>query len=144
MKVQGKVIVVTGAGNGMGRDVTLQLLQAGATVAAVDLNEDMLKETEKLAGGASKNLSLHIVNIADLAAVQELPKAVIAKHGHVDGLMNIAGIIHKFKKVNGFSKDKPCLSSTLTSLPPRAAPLLYWRRTWRNDAVPCWQNAALG
>jgi short-subunit dehydrogenase len=105
VKVQGKVIVVTGAGNGMGRDVTLQLLKAGATVAGVDLNEEMLKETEKLAGGPSKNLSLHVVNIADLAAVEKLPKEVIAKHGHVDGLMNIAGIIHKFKKVNDLSYD---------------------------------------
>lgn len=99
MKVQGKVIVVTGAGNGMARDVTLQLLKAGATVAAVDLNEELLKETEKLAGGKNKNLSLHVVNIADLEAVQKLPAAVIKAHGHVDGLMNIAGIIHKFEKV---------------------------------------------
>jgi NAD(P)-dependent dehydrogenase (short-subunit alcohol dehydrogenase family) len=105
VKVQGKVIVVTGAGNGMGRDVTLQLLKAGASVAAVDLNEAMLKETEKLAGGSSKQLSLHVVNIADLAAVQKLPAAVIAKHGHVDGLMNIAGIIHKFKTVADLSYD---------------------------------------
>lgn len=105
MKVQGKVIVVTGAGNGMARDVTLQLLKAGATVAAVDLNEDMLKETEKLAGGPNKNLSLHVVNIADLAAVQALPAAVVKAHGHVDGLMNIAGIIHQFKKVNELSYD---------------------------------------
>jgi len=105
MKVQGKVIVVTGAGNGMGRDVTLQLLKAGATVAAVDLNEDLLKETEKLAGGVNKELSLHVVNIADLAAVQKLPAAVIEKHGRVDGLMNIAGIIHQFKKVNDLSYE---------------------------------------
>ena len=105
MKVQGKVIVVTGAGNGMGRDVTLQLLKAGASVAAVDLNEDMLKETEQLAGGKNPKLSLHVVNIADLAAVEKLPKQVVSAHGHVDGLMNIAGIIHKFKKVNDLSYE---------------------------------------
>ncbi len=99
MKVQGKVIVVTGAGNGMGRDVTLQLLKAGASVAAVDINEDMLKETEKLAGGKNKHLSLHVVNVAELAQVSALPAAVVKAHGHVDGLMNIAGIIQKFKKV---------------------------------------------
>jgi len=99
VKVQGKVIVVTGAGNGMGRDVTLQLLKAGASVAAVDINEDMLKETEKLAGGKNKHLSLHVVNVAELAQVSALPAAVVKAHGHVDGLMNIAGIIQKFKKV---------------------------------------------
>ena len=105
MKVQGKVIVVTGAGNGMGRDVTLQLLKAGAIVAAVDLNGEMLKETEQLAGGKNKNLSLHTVNIADLAQVSALPAAVVTAHGHVDGLINVAGIIHKFKKVADLSYD---------------------------------------
>ena len=105
MKVQGKVIVVTGAGNGMARDVTLQLLKAGATVVAVDLNEEMLKETEKLAGGPSKKLSLHVVNIADLTQVSALPAAVVKVHGHVDGLMNIAGIIHQFKKVADLSYE---------------------------------------
>ncbi|MEY4451987.1 MAG: hypothetical protein RLZZ380_1108 [Actinomycetota bacterium] len=105
MKVQGKVIVVTGAGNGMGRDVTLQLLKAGAIVAAVDLNGEMLKETEQLAGGKNKNLSLHTVNIAELAEVSALPAAVVKAHGHVDGLMNIAGIIHQFKKVADLSYD---------------------------------------
>ena len=105
MKVQGKVIVVTGAGNGMGRDVTLQLLKAGATVAAVDLNEEMLKETETLAGGKSNHLSLHVVNIAELTQVSALPAAVVKAHGHVDGLINVAGIIHKFKKVADLSYD---------------------------------------
>jgi NAD(P)-dependent dehydrogenase (short-subunit alcohol dehydrogenase family) len=105
VKVQGKVIVVTGAGNGMARDVTLQLLKAGASVAAVDLNEEMLKETEQLAGGPNKKLSLHVVNIADLAQVSALPAAVVKAHGHVDGLMNIAGIIHQFKKVADLSYE---------------------------------------
>jgi short-subunit dehydrogenase len=89
----------------MARDVTLQLLKAGAIVAAVDLNEEHLKETEALAGGKSKNLSLHVVNIADLAQVQKLPAAVVKAHGHVDGLMNIAGIIHQFKRVNDLSYE---------------------------------------
>ena len=105
MKVSGKVIVVTGAGNGMARDVTLQLLQRGAKVAAVDLNADALKETEKLAGGPSKNLSLHTVNVAEPTQVSKLAKDVVKVHGHVDGIMNIAGIIHKFKKVADLSYD---------------------------------------
>ena len=42
MKVKGKVVVVTGAGNGMGREITLELLRRGAKVAAVDLREEFL------------------------------------------------------------------------------------------------------
>lgn len=105
MKVQGKVVAVTGAGNGMGREVTLQLLKAGAKVAGVDIVEDALKETEKLAGGPNPNLSLHLVNIADQAAVAKLPAAVIKAHGQVDGIINVAGIIHKFKHVSELSYD---------------------------------------
>ena len=97
--------MVTGAGNGMGRDVTLQLLKAGATVAAVDINQEMLKETEKLAGGKNKQRSLHVVNIAELAQVSALPAAVVKAHAHVDGLINVAGIIHKFRRVADLSYD---------------------------------------
>ena len=50
MNVQGKTIVVTGGGNGMGRELTLLLLKKGARVAAVDINELTLKETAALAG----------------------------------------------------------------------------------------------
>ncbi|MEY4553774.1 MAG: hypothetical protein RL197_201 [Actinomycetota bacterium] len=106
VKVQGKVIVVTGAGNGMGRDVTLQLLKGGASVAAVDLNPEMLAETAKLAGGKSKNLSLHVVDVSDLTQVAKVPAAVIKAHGHVDGLINVAGIIHKFRRVEELTYDE--------------------------------------
>jgi NAD(P)-dependent dehydrogenase (short-subunit alcohol dehydrogenase family) len=105
MKIQNKVIVVTGAGNGIARDVTLQLLKAGASVAAIDVNEANLIETQTLAGGPNQKLSLHVVDISDQAAVAKLPKAVVAKHGQVDGLMNIAGIIHKFHKVADLSYE---------------------------------------
>jgi NAD(P)-dependent dehydrogenase (short-subunit alcohol dehydrogenase family) len=43
MKVQGKVLVVTGAGNGVGRAVTLEALGRGARVAAVDISRAGLR-----------------------------------------------------------------------------------------------------
>lgn len=98
--------MVTGAGNGMGRDVTLQLLKAGASVAAVDLNKEMLAETEALAGGKSKNLSLHVVDVSNLTQVAALPAAVVKAHKHVDGLINVAGIIHKFRRVEELNYDE--------------------------------------
>ena len=50
MKVAGKVIVVTGAGNGMGRAISLNLLGKGAKVIGLDINMDGLKKTQELAG----------------------------------------------------------------------------------------------
>lgn len=99
MNVNGKVVVVTGAGNGMGREVTLELLRRGARVAAVDINPPALADTVALAAHMHTNISTHVANVASLADVSALPSAVIAAHQQVDGLINVAGVIHKFKKV---------------------------------------------
>lgn len=98
MDIAGKVFIVTGAGNGIGRETTLQLLAAGGIVAGVDLNEDGLAETARLAS-AGNRLSTHVVNITDRAAVEALPAAVVEAHGVVDGIVNIAGVIQKFVKI---------------------------------------------
>lgn len=101
MKVAGKVVVVTGAGNGMGREVSLELLRRGArAVAAVDISQENLDETHKLAGELGGIISTHVVDISDSEQVAVLPASVVAQHGQVDGLLNVAGIIHKFLTVN--------------------------------------------
>jgi short-subunit dehydrogenase len=100
MKVQGKVIVVTGGGNGMGRELTLRLLKKGARVAAVDLNQTALEQTAALAGELNSRLSLHVVNITDREVVSNLPEVVIKAHGCVDGVINNAGIIQPFVRIN--------------------------------------------
>ncbi len=105
MDIAGKVFVVTGGGNGIARELVLQLLDRGATVAAVDVNTEGLKETKKLAGKNSTNLSTHTVNITDRVKVNALPKAVITKHGQVDALVNVAGIIQPFVKINDLEFD---------------------------------------
>lgn len=105
MKVAGKVIVVTGAGSGMGRALVLALLDKGARVAAVDLNETTLAETVALAGSPGDKSSTHVVNVSDREAVEALPGAVIAAHGAVDGVINNAGIIQPFVRLNDLPYD---------------------------------------
>jgi NAD(P)-dependent dehydrogenase (short-subunit alcohol dehydrogenase family) len=104
MEIAGKVFVVTGGGNGIGREVVLALLAKGAKVAAVDLSEAGLAETATLAG-AGERLSTHAVNITDRKAVEKLPAAVEKDLGPVDGLVNVAGIIHKFQPISELSFD---------------------------------------
>ncbi len=99
MKIQDKVFVVTGGGNGVGRELVLLLLEKGARVAAVDINATTLKETSRLAGGNGR-LSTHVINITDRAVVEILPAEVIKAHGVVDGLINNAGIIQQFVRFN--------------------------------------------
>lgn len=100
MDVKNKVFVVTGGGNGMGREVVLGLLERGARVAAVDMNEAGLAETTGLAGAASERLAAQVLNVTDRKAVLALPKKVIKDHGQVDGLLNIAGIVHPFMPIS--------------------------------------------
>lgn len=96
--ISGKTIVVTGAGNGIGRAVTLLLLSKGALVAGVDLNAAGLAETAEQAGAGAR-FSQHVVNITDREAVAALPAQVVEKHGQIDGLINIAGVIQQFVRV---------------------------------------------
>lgn len=98
MRIQGKVFVLTGAGSGIGRELCLALLAGGARVAAVDLNTATLEETAQLAK-AGNRLSLHTLNVADREAVEALPLAVLTAHGQIDGLINNAGIIQPFVKL---------------------------------------------
>lgn len=105
MQVNNKVIIVTGGGNGMGRELVLILLNKGAKVAAVDVREEYLLETKKLAGNHANNLSTHVLDITDKVAVDKFPEQVIAQHGAVDGIINNAGIIQPFVRVNNLDFD---------------------------------------
>lgn len=104
MEIAGKVFVVTGGGNGIGRAVTLELLSRGARVAAVDVSEAALAETADLA--RSSRLTTHVVDLADRQAVEALPEAVIAAHGQVDGVLNVAGIIQRFVPVSELAYEE--------------------------------------
>lgn len=106
MQISGKVFAVTGGGNGIGREVVLGLVGKGARVAALDLSEEGLAETVRLAGDHGDRISTHVVNITDRAAVEKLPAAIIAQHGQIDGLLNIAGIIQKFVKLDALEWDQ--------------------------------------
>lgn len=103
MKITGSVFVVTGAGNGIGREVTLQLVQQGARVAAVDVSELGLAETKALAGSGGVRMTTHALSVADPEAMAALPEIVLAEHGKVDGLLNVAGIIQRFVPVEDLS-----------------------------------------
>jgi NAD(P)-dependent dehydrogenase (short-subunit alcohol dehydrogenase family) len=98
VKVAGKVVVVIGGGNGIGREVVLELLRRGARVAAVDVRAESLTRTVELAS-AGERLATFTVDITDREAVGQLPGQVLAALGEPDGLINVAGIIQPFVRV---------------------------------------------
>ena len=99
MILKDKVFVVTGAGNGVGRELALQLLARGAIVACVDINTDALAGTLSLAELYRDRVYGYEADITDLAAVKALPGEIVRRFGFVDALINNAGIIHPFLRV---------------------------------------------
>lgn len=105
MKAQGKNIVVTGGGNGVGRELVLELLKKGSTVIAIDINAEALKETVKIAQN-NKSLFTYVVDISNKEAVFTFAEKVVDEHGNVDGIINNAGIIQPFINLNELEMDR--------------------------------------
>jgi pyridoxal 4-dehydrogenase len=89
-RFEGRVAVVSGAAQGMGKAVALRLGQEGATVIAADINGKGAEATAKEIGGQSFGQQ---TDIGDPASVKALFDAVAAKAGKLDVLVNVAAIV---------------------------------------------------
>lgn len=87
-----RVAVVTGAGGGIGRAVSIELARRGAHVALVDVSETGLQGTQEALSQYGVNTSTHIVDVSDKQQMAALPDQVVAQHGKVNILVNNAGI----------------------------------------------------
>lgn len=99
MLVSGKVFVVTGAADGMGREITLELIRRGAKVAAVDMSEERLEATAARVAALGGESASFVLDVTDAAGCASLPERVAKALGPVDGLINNAGIIQPFVKI---------------------------------------------
>jgi short-subunit dehydrogenase len=106
MKIAGKVFLITGAGSGMGREMTHQIIAKGGKVAALDIHLPQLQETQKICSGKASTFLALDVDISDRANVLALPEQVIQHFGQIDGIINNAGIIQPFVKVNDLTFEQ--------------------------------------
>lgn len=87
--LQGKKVIVTGAGSGIGRALAQRLADEGATLILNDYKAETLAETvAKIDGNAEQ----YVFDVADLKAWETFKTSVIQQHGHVDIVINNAGV----------------------------------------------------
>jgi NAD(P)-dependent dehydrogenase (short-subunit alcohol dehydrogenase family) len=89
----GKVAIVTGAGNGIGRATALRLIREGATVIGCDISDVALAETRTIAWDAG--LEITLVK-ADVTRQPDVATLVAAAGPRIDILANVAGIMDHF------------------------------------------------
>ena len=93
MSIGSKIIVVTGAGSGLGRALAAGFVQRGATVIGLGSREPPLRETASLIGDS--RFSWHRVDVSDAAQVTETLQLVAGKFGRIDVMINNAAVYPK-------------------------------------------------
>lgn len=96
-----KVVIVTGAGSGIGRETTRVLADEGATVVMMDISSEGIVETQNLCG---TNCHPITIDLTDNTAIAEAVSKVVETYGKLDGLVHCAGISSR-KPLNVLSRD---------------------------------------
>jgi 2-hydroxycyclohexanecarboxyl-CoA dehydrogenase len=86
MGLEGKIAIVTGAGQGIGRGIATKLAAEGATVVVTDINEDTAKETAATIGGVGIR-----TDVTSRESVEAMVEQVMRQFGRIDVLVNNAG-----------------------------------------------------
>ncbi|KDR36771.1 beta-ketoacyl-ACP reductase [Caballeronia grimmiae] len=92
MRLQGKIAIITGAGQGIGAATALKFAREGAIVAACDLNHDAVTRVADACREAGGQASAFCLDMSDRARVDDMVAAVREQHGRIDVLVNNAGI----------------------------------------------------
>jgi NAD(P)-dependent dehydrogenase (short-subunit alcohol dehydrogenase family) len=99
MKLKGRVAIVTGAAEGIGKAIAVAFAKEGAKVVIADINYELAKETTAEIGGDVMAVKADVTKWDEVTA---MIKQTVEKFGRVDILVNNAGVVRK-----GWVKDLP-------------------------------------
>lgn len=91
--LSGKIILVTGAGRGLGRHVSLHLAACGATIAALDIDADTCRETADLITQQGGTAYAYPCDVADREAFLAAAAAYARECGRIDAVINNAMLL---------------------------------------------------
>ena len=87
----GAPVLVTGGASGIGRACVASLAELGATVLVVDVQKDLLSQTENELAAQGVPHATYVADVTSETDVQELAERVTQQHGRLSALCNIAG-----------------------------------------------------
>jgi NAD(P)-dependent dehydrogenase (short-subunit alcohol dehydrogenase family) len=88
-RLEDKVVVITGAGSGIGREAAVLFSEEGARVCAADVDAANGEET----ASACREAFFQAVDVTDAASVRQMYEAAVERYGGVDVLYNNAGVM---------------------------------------------------
>jgi 3-oxoacyl-[acyl-carrier protein] reductase len=103
--LQGKVVLITGAGSGLGRESAIELAGEGSRIAVMDTNLEGAVETVALITKAGGDAFAVQGDVADSASVQAMVATVLDHFGTIDILVNNAGVVGELKPVHEVSEE---------------------------------------
>ena len=91
-RLEGKVCLITGAGQGIGEATALKFAREGAVVIACDLKQEQVEAVAQACRVAGAQAEGHVMDVTNRTQIDAVVAQVLAAHGRIDVLVNNAGI----------------------------------------------------
>jgi NAD(P)-dependent dehydrogenase (short-subunit alcohol dehydrogenase family) len=105
-RLEGKVVVITGAGSGMGREACAVFASEGARVAAIDVDPSGLEVTAAAVSGAGGEIATFVADVADQEQVRMAIEGAVERFGTLNVLYNNAGVLWRDRDLGVLETDE--------------------------------------